>query len=119
MDSNNPAEMSNANLEKDMQQKNEEIKHSANQENVSKSTAAEGTLISPSEDPSSAIARSTTYDAGKEQDLTILSTGSQTKNIMELCLTRKKCLTGKIGKLITIRCLVDFLCDLSIKNAPS
>lgn len=69
MDSNNPAEMSNANLEKDMQQKNEEIKHSANQENVSKSTAAEGTLISPSEDPSSAIARSTTYDAGKEQDL--------------------------------------------------
>ena len=54
MDMNNPAEMSNEDLEKDMEQKNQEAKASGNQEHVNKSTAAEGDLISPSEDPASA-----------------------------------------------------------------
>ena len=54
MDTNNPAEMSNADLEKDMEQKNREAKANGNQEHVNKSTAAEGDLISPAEDPASA-----------------------------------------------------------------
>lgn len=53
MDNNNPAEMSNEDLEKDMEMKNEET--TGNQENVSKTTAAEGTLKTPDEDESSKI----------------------------------------------------------------
>ena len=69
MNNDNPSEMSNSDLEKDMQQNNDENSTFVNQENVSKSTAAEGTLISSSEEPSSAIARDTTYSSDKEQDL--------------------------------------------------
>jgi hypothetical protein len=51
MDNDNPAEMSNEDLEKDMQQKNQENKD--NQEHVSKSSASEGQLLDPSKDPAS------------------------------------------------------------------
>lgn len=61
MDNNNPAEMSNMDLEKDMQQKNEVDNNSLNDENVNKSTASEGTLITPDEDESSKINMSTAY----------------------------------------------------------
>jgi hypothetical protein len=54
MDTNNPAEMSNEDLEKDMDQKNQEAKESGNQEFVNKSTASEGELMTPAEDPASA-----------------------------------------------------------------
>lgn len=69
MDSNNPAEMSNTDLEKDMQQKNERENNSANEENVNKSTAAEGTLKTPDEDESSKVNMSTAYKKDEEQDL--------------------------------------------------
>lgn len=69
MDNNNPAEMSNTDLEKDMKQKNEEENNSLNAENVNKSTAAEGTLITPDEDESSKINMSTVYKNDEEQDL--------------------------------------------------
>ena len=54
MDTNNPAEMSNDDLEKDMEQKNQEAKESGNQEHVNKSSAAEGELLTPEQDPASA-----------------------------------------------------------------
>ena len=69
MDNSNPAEMSNIDLEKDMKQKNEKESNSLNDENVNKSTAAEGTLITPEEDQSSKINMSTAYKKDKEQDL--------------------------------------------------
>ncbi|HLL44761.1 MAG TPA: hypothetical protein VK369_16540 [Segetibacter sp.] len=69
MDNNNPAEMSNIDLEKDMKQKNEEESNSLNDENVNKSTAAEGTLITPDEDESSKIIMSTAYKKEEEQNL--------------------------------------------------
>ena len=69
MDNNNPAEMSNTDLEKDMQQKNEEGNDFKNEENVNKSTAAEGTLKTPDEDESSKINMSTAYKQDEEQDL--------------------------------------------------
>ncbi len=69
MDNNNPAEMSNIDLEKDMQQKNEESNNVENEENVNKSTAAEGTLKTPDEDESSKINMSTAYKESEEQDL--------------------------------------------------
>lgn len=69
MDNNNPAEMSNMDLEKDMKQKNEESDNLANEENVNKSTAAEGTLKTPEEDESSKINMSTVYKQDQEQDL--------------------------------------------------
>ncbi len=69
MDNNNPAEMSNIDLEKDMKQKNEESDALDNEENVNKSTAAEGTLITPEEDESSKINMSTAYKQDQEQDL--------------------------------------------------
>ena len=50
MDNNNPAEMSNQDLENDMEQKNH---NSRNQENVKKTTASEGKLLDPSNDPAS------------------------------------------------------------------
>ena len=65
MNNNNPAEMTNEDLEKDM----ENYKSTGNQENVSKSTAAEGTLKTPDEDQSSAVNLHTAYNAGTEQDL--------------------------------------------------
>jgi hypothetical protein len=69
MDNSNPAEMSNIDLEKDMKQKNEKESNSLNDENVNKSTAAEGTLITPDEDESSKINMSTAYKKDEEQDL--------------------------------------------------
>jgi hypothetical protein len=54
MDTNNPAELSNEDLENDMEQKNREAKQAGNQEHVNKSSAAEGELISPEQDPASA-----------------------------------------------------------------
>lgn len=65
MENNNPAEMSNIDLEKDMLQKNED----GNEENINKSTAAEGTLKTPDEDESSKINMSTAYKESEEQDL--------------------------------------------------
>ena len=65
MNNNNPAEMTNEDLEKDM----ENNKASDNQENVNKSTAAEGTLKTPDEDQSSAVNHHTAYDASNEQDM--------------------------------------------------
>ncbi|GEO08017.1 hypothetical protein SAE01_05130 [Segetibacter aerophilus] len=53
MDNNNPAEMSNEDLEKDMQQRNDED-GKGNQEHVQKSTATEGELLTPATDPASA-----------------------------------------------------------------
>ena len=54
MDNNNPAEMSNEDLEKDMEQKNKEAKEAGNQEFVNKSSAAEGSgLLTPENDPAS------------------------------------------------------------------
>ena len=69
MDNNNPAEMSNNDLEKDMQQKNEEGNAFVNEENANKSTAAEGTLKTPDEDESSKINITTAYKESEEQDL--------------------------------------------------
>lgn len=69
MDNNNPAEMSNMDLEKDMKQKNEGDNNSLNDENVNKSTASEGTLITPDEDESSKINMSTADKINEEQDL--------------------------------------------------
>lgn len=65
MDNNNPAEMSNADLERDMQQN----KLTGNQEDVSKSTAAEGVLKTPPQDASSAVHHHTARNQGDEQDL--------------------------------------------------
>ena len=69
MENNNPAEMSNTDLEKDMEQKNKEGNSFENEENVNKSTAAEGTLKTPDEDESSKINMSTVYKESEEQDL--------------------------------------------------
>lgn len=69
MNNNNPAEMSNNDLEKDMQQKNKEGDASINEENVNKSTAAEGTLKTPEEDESSKINMSTAFKESEEQDM--------------------------------------------------
>lgn len=69
MDNNNPAEMSNEDLEKDIKQKNEENNAFKNDENENKSTAAEGTLMTPEEDESSKINMSTAYKESEEQDL--------------------------------------------------
>ena len=69
MDNNNPAEMTNEDLEKDMQQNNKGSNTATNQENVNKSTAAEGTLKTPSPDTSSAVTHHTSYKEGQEQDL--------------------------------------------------
>lgn len=52
MNNSNPAEMSNQDLEDDMQQRNETDNN--NQENVQTSTATEGELINPSDDPAEA-----------------------------------------------------------------
>ena len=61
MNNNNPAEMSNEDLEKDMQQKN--------QEHTNKSTAAEGTLKTVESDESSKINKDTVYKSDQEQDM--------------------------------------------------
>jgi hypothetical protein len=52
MNNDNPAEMSNQDLENDMQQ-NQAKNATGNQENLSKSSAAEGTLKSPESDEGS------------------------------------------------------------------
>lgn len=68
MDNNNPAEMSNSDLEKDMKEKNDDV-HFENEEGANKSTAAEGTLKTPQEDESSKINMSTAFKENEEQDL--------------------------------------------------
>lgn len=65
----NPAKMSNADLEKDMQDRMEQNHTSGNQEFVNKSTAAEGQLKSSTDDLSSAVDHHTGYNANDEQDL--------------------------------------------------
>ena len=57
--------MTNEDLEKDMENYN----NTGNQENVSKSTAAEGILKTPTEDQSSAVNVHTAYKESDEQDL--------------------------------------------------
>jgi hypothetical protein len=52
----NPNDMSNEDLEKDMQQKHTENDLKGNQENIKKTTAAEGTLITPEQDPNNKAA---------------------------------------------------------------
>ena len=69
MDNNNPAEMSINDLEKDMEQKNKSADALKNEEDVNKSTAAEGTLMTPEEDESSKINMSTAFKENDEQDL--------------------------------------------------
>lgn len=69
MNTDNPAEMSNSDLEKDAERLNAEAKASGNQEHVNKSTAAEGTLKEPSQDESSAVNMKTAYKDTDEQDL--------------------------------------------------
>ncbi|MCW3109648.1 MAG: hypothetical protein JWQ09_4154 [Segetibacter sp.] len=61
MDNNNPSEMTNEDLEKDMQQKN--------QENLNKSTAAEGTIKEIDEDEATRISMHTAYKGDEEQDM--------------------------------------------------
>lgn len=68
MDNNNPAEMSNEDLENDMKQKNLETPK-GNQEKLNKSTAAEGSLKTLEEDESSKVNIHTAYKATEEQDL--------------------------------------------------
>ncbi|MCW3115084.1 MAG: hypothetical protein JWR18_3480 [Segetibacter sp.] len=68
MDNNNPAEMSNQDLENDMQQNSAETTK-GNQEHVQKSSAAEGTLKTPEQDESSKINLNTVYKGDEEQDL--------------------------------------------------
>ena len=68
MANDNPAEMSNQDLENDMEQKNSELTK-GNQETVNKSTAAEGDLITPDQDEASRINMTTAYKADEEQDL--------------------------------------------------
>lgn len=51
MESNNPNNMSNQDLENDMQQLSSENNLQGNQEKVNKSTATEGTLKEPEQDP--------------------------------------------------------------------
>jgi len=67
MNDNNPAEMSNQDLEKDMDNSNMGAR---NQEKVSKSTAAEGVLKTTSTgNSSSAVGHHTAGSTGNEQDL--------------------------------------------------
>ena len=73
MSNNNPAEMSNEDLEKDMQQNDDEASGFKNDENVNKSTAAEGTLKSASQDANSKTKMDIGYNADEEQDLDDLS----------------------------------------------
>jgi len=68
MDNSNPAEMSNQDLEKDMEQRKLETP-TGNQEKLNKSTAAEGTLKTPEQDESSKINMQTVHNADQEQDL--------------------------------------------------
>lgn len=68
MDNNNPAEMSNNDLENDMKQKNEDTQF-VNEEDANKSTADEGTLKTPDEDESSKVNMSTVFKENQEQDL--------------------------------------------------
>lgn len=68
MDNNNPAEMSNEDLEKDMQQRSAENNTTGNQENVNKSTAAEGTLKTPEQHEATALTTNS-YNPMEEQDL--------------------------------------------------
>ena len=68
MDNNNPAEMSNQDLEKEMKLKDLEAPK-GNQEKINKSTAAEGTLKTPETDESSKINMNTVYKAREEQDM--------------------------------------------------
>jgi hypothetical protein len=69
MDNNNPAEMSNYDLEKDMEQKNLEAKRSGNQEFVNKSSASEGRLKTPDQDEGSIERIRRVYTDNDERDL--------------------------------------------------
>ena len=66
MDNNNPAEMSNNDLEKDMQNRNQDDL-AEQREKTNKSTAAEGDLIDPSEDKHSI--HNVRPVSGEERDL--------------------------------------------------
>lgn len=68
MNNDNPAEMSNADLEKAMQENNGGNNATGNRESVTKTTAAEGTLKTPAEDISSAVSHHTSYNTNEEQD---------------------------------------------------
>ena len=66
MDNDNPAEMSNSDLEKDMQKESAGGNaNTVNQEDINKSTAAEGTL----KDPSSIVGHHTSHGTTEERDL--------------------------------------------------
>lgn len=65
---NNPAEMSNQDLEKNAQQRKLETP-TGNQENLNKSTAAEGTLKPVDADEAAHAAIHTTFKADEEQDM--------------------------------------------------
>ncbi len=69
MAKNNPADMSNDDLEKDMEQKNQEAKEAGNQEHVNKSTASEGALITSDEDEASKEKIGNINNDTEEQDL--------------------------------------------------
>ena len=68
MENDNPANMSNEDLENDMDQRNSQMSK-GNQEKVNKSTAAEGELKTPDLDESSRINMHTVYKVDEEQDL--------------------------------------------------
>jgi hypothetical protein len=68
MNNDNPAEMSNQDLENDMQQ-NQPKNTTGNQENVSKSSAAEGTLKSPESDEGSKTKIGSHSSGRDERDL--------------------------------------------------
>jgi len=65
MNNDNPAEMSNSDLEKDMDKSAAGNTNTINQEDINKSTAAEGTL----KDPSSFVSHHTSHHSGEERDL--------------------------------------------------
>ena len=70
MENRNPAEMSNEDLEKDMEQYNREAKMAGNQEHVNKSSATEGALLTPETDPFSVdkIGASNITDVERDED---------------------------------------------------
>jgi hypothetical protein len=68
MDKNNPDEMSNEDLENDIVEKRKE-NPTGNQESLNKSTAAEGELKTPLEDPASVTNIRSGYNPDEEQDV--------------------------------------------------
>ena len=76
MNNNNPAEMSNDDLEKDMDLRNLEIPK-GNQEKLNRSTAAEGTLKTPEEDAFSKVNLAGKNKANEEQGKLIHATAEE------------------------------------------